>query len=93
MPLETGYAIRNINAAELANQGLELDAGADLLPQRAFGWKLSANFSTNRNTVKSLAGASVYTLPNAYAGQSLISGAAVRGVLRDGFSPRRSGQL
>ena len=74
VPLETGYAIRNINAAELANQGLELDAGADILPQRAFGWKLSANFSTNRNTVKSLAGASVYTLPNSYAGQSLIPG-------------------
>ncbi len=74
VPYETGYAVRNINAAELSNKGLEFDAGADLFPQSAFKWNLSANFSLNRNKVVSLAGASVYSLPSSYAGQSLIPG-------------------
>ncbi len=74
VPYETGYAVRNINAAELSNKGLEFDAGADIFPQGAFKWNLSANFSLNRNKVVSLAGASVYTLPSTYAGQSLIPG-------------------
>jgi TonB-linked SusC/RagA family outer membrane protein len=74
VPYETGYSVRNINAAELSNKGLEFDAGADVLPQSAFKWNVSANFSMNRNKVISLAGASVYTLPSTYAGQSLIPG-------------------
>jgi TonB-linked SusC/RagA family outer membrane protein len=74
VPYETGYSVRNINAAELSNKGLEFDAGADIFPQSAFKWNVSANFSMNRNKVVSLAGASVYTLPSTYAGQSLIPG-------------------
>ena len=74
VPYETGYSVRNINAAELSNKGLEFDAGADMFPQSAFKWNLSANFSLNRNKVVSLAGASVYSLPSSYAGQSLIPG-------------------
>ena len=74
VPYETGYAVRNINAAELSNKGVEIDLGADMFPQSAFKWNLSANFSLNRNKVLSLAGASVYTLPSTYAGQSLIPG-------------------
>lgn len=74
VPYETGYAVRNINAAELSNKGLEFDASADMFPQSAFKWNLSANFSMNRNKVVSLADASVYTLSNTYAGQSLIPG-------------------
>lgn len=74
VPYETGYAVRNVNAAELSNKGLELDASADIFPQGDFKWNLSANFSFNRNKVISLAGAAAYTLPNSYAGQSLIAG-------------------
>ena len=75
VPFETGYTVRNINAAELSNRGLELDLSANVFPQgAAFKWNLSANFSLNRNKVITLAGATAYTLPNSYAGQSLIPG-------------------
>ena len=75
VPNETGYTIRNSNAAELANKGLELEASADLIPRGDFRWNLSANFSLNRNNVVSLAGASVYILPDSYMqNSSLIPG-------------------
>jgi len=75
VPNETGFAIRNSNAAELANKGLELDAGADMLSAGAFRWNLSANFSMNRSNVVSLAGASAYILPDSYMqNSSLIPG-------------------
>lgn len=75
VPSETGYTIRNTNAAKLSNKGLELEAGADIIPQGNFRWNLSANFSMNRNQVVSLAGASVYILPDSYMqNSSLIPG-------------------
>ncbi|MBO0952534.1 SusC/RagA family TonB-linked outer membrane protein [Fibrella forsythiae] len=75
VPAETGYTIRNTNAAELANKGLEIEASASLLPPGDFSWTLSANYSMNRNKVVSLAGASVYTLPDSYMqNSSLIPG-------------------
>lgn len=75
VPAETGYTVRNTNAAELANKGLELEASAELIPRGDFRWSLSGNFSTNRNRVVSLAGASVYVLPDSYMqNASLIPG-------------------
>ncbi|GAB4054120.1 SusC/RagA family TonB-linked outer membrane protein [Spirosoma litoris] len=75
VPNETGYTVRNINAAELSNKGLELEAGADVMTLGNFKWNLSANFSLNRNKVISLAGASVYILPDSYQeNASLIPG-------------------
>ena len=75
VPSETGFSIRNSNAAELANKGLELEASADLLTRGDFRWNISANYSMNRNTVVSLAGASVYILPDSYMqNSSLIPG-------------------
>ena len=75
VPNETGYVIRNSNAAELANKGLELEAGASLLSRGDFRWNLSANFSLNRSNVVSLAGATAYTLPDSYMqNSSLIPG-------------------
>ena len=75
VPNETGYAIRNTNAAVLTNQGLELDAGGDLVRRGDFRWNLAGNFSLNRNNVESLAGASVYILPDSYMqNSSLIPG-------------------
>ncbi len=75
VPSGTGYTIRNSNAAKLSNKGLELEAGADVFPKGNFRWNLSANFSANRNEVVSLAGASVYILPDSYMqNSSLIPG-------------------
>ncbi len=75
VPYETGYTVRNINAAELSNKGLELETSADLVTIGSFKWNLSANFSLNRNKVVSLAGASVHILPDSYQeNASLIPG-------------------
>lgn len=75
VPSGTGYTIRNVNAAELSNKGLELDASANVLSKGDFGWNMSANFSLNRSNVVSLAGASAYTLPDSYMqNSSLIPG-------------------
>jgi len=68
----TGYTVRNVNAAKLSNKGLELDASASLLPKGDFSWNLSGNFSLNRSNVVSLAGASVYTLPDSYMQNSSL---------------------
>ncbi|TWR25892.1 SusC/RagA family TonB-linked outer membrane protein [Mucilaginibacter pallidiroseus] len=75
VPNETGFTVRNTNAAVLSNKGIELDAGADVISQNAFRWNVSANFSANRSKVNTLAGATVYTLPDAFLGlASLIPG-------------------
>ncbi|WP_338876204.1 SusC/RagA family TonB-linked outer membrane protein [Spirosoma sp. SC4-14] len=75
VPVETGYSVRNVNAAELSNKGLEFEAGADLLTIADFKWNLSANFSMNRNKVVSLAGAESQTLSDSYQeNASLIAG-------------------
>jgi TonB-linked SusC/RagA family outer membrane protein len=75
VPNETNYTVRNTNAAELSNRGIEIEASANLLPPGDFSWNLSANYSLNRNKVVSLAGASVYILPDSYMqNSSLIPG-------------------
>lgn len=71
----TGFAVRNSNAAELKNKGLEFEAAGDVLRIKEFAWNLSANFSMNRNKVVSLAGATAYTLPDSFIqNSSLIPG-------------------
>ena len=74
-PASTGFTTFNSNAAELENRGIELEMDADVFKNRSFRWNISANFSTNRNNVKSLAGVSAYTLPESFlANGSLIAG-------------------
>lgn len=75
VPNATGFTIRNNNAAKLSNKGLEVEAGADIFSKGTFKWNLSANVSMNRSKVVSLAGASVYVLPDSYMeNASLIPG-------------------
>jgi len=75
VPNETGYTVRNTNAAVLSNKGIEVDAGGDILASNTFRWNVSGNFAANRNKVNSLAGASVYTLPDSFIqNSSLIPG-------------------
>lgn len=71
----TGYTIKNSNAAVLENKGLELDLSGDVLRLGSFRWNLSTNFSTNKNKVVSLSGATAYTLPDSFIqNASLIPG-------------------
>ncbi|RYY24372.1 MAG: TonB-dependent receptor, partial [Sphingobacteriaceae bacterium] len=75
VPVETGYTVKNSNAAVLSNKGIELEANTDIINKNAFNWNISANFSLNRSKVNSLAGASVYTLPDSFIeNASLIPG-------------------
>ncbi len=75
VPVETGYSVRNINAAELSNKGLEFEASGDVLRLGNFRWNVAANFSLNRNKVVSLAGAESQTLSDSYQeNASLIAG-------------------
>ena len=75
VPASTGYTIKNSNAAVLKNRGLELDLSGDILRLGNFTWNLSTNFSTNKNEVVSLSGATAYTLPDSFIqNASLIPG-------------------
>ena len=75
VPSETGFTTRNTNAAVLSNKGLEFDINGDVIQGADFKWNISGTFSMNRNKVKSLAGATVYTLPDSYMqNASLIPG-------------------
>ena len=68
----TGFTTFNSNAAELENRGIELEMDADVLKRRDFRWNISANFSRNRNKVKSLAGVNSYTLPDSFIQNSSL---------------------
>lgn len=75
IPAATGFASRNTNGAVLQNRGLEMDLGADIIRNDKFRWNLSANFSTNKNKVVSLAGVSAYVLEDSFIqNASLIPG-------------------
>ena len=75
VPAETGFTLRNSNAAVLKNKGLELELSGDVLRLGNFKWNLSGNFSTNKNIVVSLSGATAYTLPDSFIqNASLIPG-------------------
>lgn len=74
VPAETGFSLKNINAAELSNKGVEIELGADLIRKGSFTWNIAGNWSMNRNKVVSLAGSAALTLPNTYGGSSLIEG-------------------
>jgi hypothetical protein len=60
----SGYGSRKINAGNIQNKGIELMVNARLLEMKnSLTWDLSANFSTNRNTVKDLTdGVNLYSL-------------------------------
>ena len=54
----TGFASRVANAAEITNNGLEIEIGASIFESRDFRWDISANYAHNRNEVTDLAGIS-----------------------------------
>jgi TonB-linked SusC/RagA family outer membrane protein len=54
IPTSTGFGIMPINAGEIENYGLELEANADVLTKTKLKWKTNANWSANRNKVINL---------------------------------------
>ena len=92
VPNETGFVIKNSNAAELKNKGIEFDLGGDILRLGNFKWNISANFSANRNEVVSLSGSSAYTLPDSFIqNASLIPGQPFGVFLSTDFLKDQSG--
>ncbi len=75
VPSATGFTTRNANAAELKNNGVELELSATFINTGSFKWNLSANYSKNKNKVVSLAGVKAYTLPDSFIeNASLVAG-------------------
>ncbi len=62
----SGYNYRKINAGDIQNEGIELMMNARILEMKnSLTWDLLANFSTNKNKVKSLAdGVERYAIGN-----------------------------
>lgn len=52
----TGYGNKTANAAEIQNNGIEIDLGATVVKTDNFSWNISGNWSTYRNKVVDLAG-------------------------------------
>jgi TonB-linked SusC/RagA family outer membrane protein len=53
-PYETGFNNRIVNAGEIQNRGFEFSLAATPVQTRAFTWRTTVNFSTNKNKVVSL---------------------------------------
>ena len=53
-PYETGFNNRIVNAGEIQNRGFEFSVAATPIQTRAFTWRTTVNFSTNKNKVVSL---------------------------------------
>ena len=55
IPVETGFSNRILNAGEMRNKGIELSLNAIALETKKLRWNVLANWSSNQNTVLSLA--------------------------------------
>lgn len=72
----TGYTSALVNSGEMQNQGIELDLKFTplLKTESGFRWDIGANFSYNKNTVKSLGyGLNQVTIVNGLATQNQIT--------------------
>jgi outer membrane receptor protein involved in Fe transport len=55
LPGSTGYANKFVNIGEMTNKGVEITISATPVKTKNFSWSVSANYSTNKNLVTSLA--------------------------------------
>ncbi|SEL73064.1 SusC/RagA family TonB-linked outer membrane protein [Parapedobacter koreensis] len=52
----TGYREAIVNIGEMTNRGVELSVNANIIRNNSFNWDLSANISTDKNTITQLYG-------------------------------------
>ncbi len=79
----TGYTTAYVNSGEMQNEGVELDLNFKPIVRTASGftWNVGANFSYNKNTVKSLGyGLPQVTIANGLATQNQITVSTVAAV-------------
>jgi outer membrane receptor protein involved in Fe transport len=54
LPLESGFASQNINAATVRDRGIELLLNGDIIRNKNIGWSVGGNVAYNQNKVISL---------------------------------------
>jgi TonB-linked SusC/RagA family outer membrane protein len=54
VPASTGYSSQWENAATMSNKGFELDLSGSIINSKDFNWRISMNFSKNKNMVDDL---------------------------------------
>jgi len=69
----TGFSDVWRNAAEISNQGIEIDAGIRLVKSRGIEWRVDANFSRNINIVESLSGVELVRLAGFTSTSSVVA--------------------
>lgn len=52
----TGFSTKTINAGNIQNEGIELTLNITPVQTKNFSWDITANWATNKNTVKELTG-------------------------------------
>jgi len=91
-PPSSGFSSQVANAASLENKGFEVDLEIEAIRSREFSWVISGNWSTNDNTVTSLAGADEVALAGFTGSTSSAVVGEPYGVLFGG-QWRRAGQF
>jgi len=54
IPQTTGYEYQYQNSGNTTNKGIEFSVGSTIISKENFTWKIDANISSNKNTIKSL---------------------------------------
>lgn len=54
IPKDRGYEYQYQNSGSTTNKGIEFSIGSTIINKENFTWKIDANISSNRNTIKSL---------------------------------------
>ncbi|MFY1047838.1 SusC/RagA family TonB-linked outer membrane protein [Chryseobacterium sp. GP-SGM7] len=54
IPQTSGYEYQFQNSGSTTNKGIEFSIGSSIINKENFTWKIDANISSNRNTIKSL---------------------------------------
>ncbi|WP_210151522.1 SusC/RagA family TonB-linked outer membrane protein [Chryseobacterium scophthalmum] len=54
IPKDRGYEYQYQNSGSTTNKGIEFSIGSSIINKENFTWKMDANISSNRNTIKSL---------------------------------------
>ncbi|WEK69500.1 MAG: TonB-dependent receptor [Candidatus Chryseobacterium colombiense] len=64
IPKDRGYEYQYQNSGSTTNKGIEFSIGSAIINNKNFTWKIDANISSNRNTIKSLGNSAS---PSAYS--------------------------
>jgi TonB-linked SusC/RagA family outer membrane protein len=85
-----GYTSVMMNVGKIKNTGIEVSAGADVIDNGDFRWRLSTNFAYNKNTVKEY-NVTRATVGNYLSGNGVsVAGYAVNGLWSLRFAPLNS---